>query len=147
MTGATGFCYFAYGSNMETAPMAERCPQAILLEIAVLSGYRFLINRIGDATVVPDPAASVHGVLWRISHADELALDQYEELSLGLYDKTQTTVRSGAGVLRTAMIYLARDAQPGRPTLPYMQGILRAAREHGFPEAYLRELQQWMPGH
>lgn len=36
--------YFAYGSNMDTGQMAHRCPGARKVGIALLNGYRFIIN-------------------------------------------------------------------------------------------------------
>ena len=44
--------YFAYGSNMDIAAMARRCPASRPLGIARLARHRFAILQAGYATVV-----------------------------------------------------------------------------------------------
>lgn len=135
--------YFAYGSNMESGPMAERCPQAQPLGRARLERWSFRINERGYATVVPDPKSTVHGVLWSLTPSDEAALDDYEGLSEGLYLKDQVLVTLDSGVSNEALVYLARHTQPGRPLPGYLEGILDAARTWQLPEAYQAELECW----
>lgn len=136
--------YFAYGSNMEPGPMAERCPQARPLGRARLERWSFRINERGYATVVPDPAGTVHGVLWSLSAGDEASLDDYEGLSEGLYLKDQVVVTLDSGVSTEAMVYLARHTRPGRPLPGYLEGILDAARTWQLPEAYRSEVERWV---
>src|SRR5258708_14711401 len=59
--------HFAYGSNMSRAQMGARCRGAEAVGIAVLSGWRFVINPEGFGSIAPQPGGRVHGVLWRVS--------------------------------------------------------------------------------
>ena len=45
--------HFAYGSNMSRALMAARCRGAEAVGIAVLAGWRFVINPEGFGSIAP----------------------------------------------------------------------------------------------
>src|SRR5215211_3190831 len=62
--------YFAYGSNMDVAAMAERCPASRPIGIARLPRHRFMIAREGYATVTRDPRRTVWGILWELALVD-----------------------------------------------------------------------------
>jgi gamma-glutamylcyclotransferase (GGCT)/AIG2-like uncharacterized protein YtfP len=135
--------YFAYGTNMDRAAMAQRCPDARALGVARLDEHRFFFARAGYASVAPQPGAVVHGVLWRVSVRDLAALDAYENLAGGLYRRAHVTVRHGNERAR-AIVYLARDGRPGIARTGHPRSsVLRAARDWGFPVAYLDELAGW----
>jgi gamma-glutamylcyclotransferase (GGCT)/AIG2-like uncharacterized protein YtfP len=70
--------YFAYGSNMDTAAMRKRCPNAQALGRARLAGHRFFIMAEGFASIARDRAAEVHGVLYQLALSDIGPLDRYE---------------------------------------------------------------------
>ncbi|CAH0193432.1 gamma-glutamylcyclotransferase family protein [Roseomonas sp. CECT 9278] len=55
--------YVAYGSNLCAVQMAQRCPQAVAGEVVSLPGWCFVINRRGVATILPDDAAEVTGLV------------------------------------------------------------------------------------
>jgi gamma-glutamylcyclotransferase (GGCT)/AIG2-like uncharacterized protein YtfP len=135
--------YFAYGSNLDVAQMRERCPNARLLGPALLWGWRFRIGAAGYATVVPQSAAVVHGVLWELTESDETALDDYEGVSENLYQKVYLEVEHALEAPATAMVYLASDDQPGGPRSEYLDQVLASAQAHGFPEEYCAELSEW----
>jgi len=137
--------HFAYGSNMDARQMARRCPRSRTVGLAELPGWRFRINSQGWATIIPDSTGSVFGRLWTLPPEDEAVLDLYEDLPSGLYTKQRLLVTPHDGGQSQAMTYLAADSTPGIPVAIYFQPILAAAIECGFPEAYLRELQQWAP--
>ena len=140
--------YFAYGSNLSRAEMAERCPGASVVGVAVLPRHRFLINRAGFATVASDDWSLVHGVLWLITDGDERALDQYEGLAAGVYKKQRHWVELVAPPERTpvdALMYVATDAEPGRPSADYLDRVIAAAVDQGLPEEYVAELKAWRP--
>jgi gamma-glutamylcyclotransferase (GGCT)/AIG2-like uncharacterized protein YtfP len=132
--------HFAYGSNMDPAGMARRCPGAKALGPARLEGHRFIIARAGYASVQRKSGAVVHGVLWRVADSDVAALDAYEDVAGGLYRRMFLPVRLGNDTMR-ALVYLARDQRPGRPLPRYQEElVLPPARAWGFPTQYLEEL-------
>ncbi|GJD49833.1 hypothetical protein OPKNFCMD_2568 [Methylobacterium crusticola] len=131
--------YFAYGSNMDRAAMARRCPSSALLGLGRLHRHRPVILREGYASVLRDPAATVWGVVWDLALADVPALDRYEGVAGGLYVKAQQPVAMAGGV-RRALIYLGRGSG-GVPRPGYLEGVVAAARANGLPEAYVRGLE------
>jgi hypothetical protein len=133
---------FAYGSNMDPAGMAARCPHARAIGLARLARHRFLVMSEGYATVIRDPRRSVWGLLWDVPLADMPALDRYESLHTGLYAKVVQPVLTGQGP-RKAVLYVARCSRPGQPRPGYMGIVLAAARGAGLPDDYLRELAAW----
>ena len=137
--------YFAYGSNLVLDQMAQRCPHSRPLGTAALDHWRFRINAAGWATIVPESGARVHGLLWNLTPDDESALDLYEEMPSGLYEKRLLTVTVTTGEAREAMVYLALDPTPGKPMARYWDPIQSAAKACGFPPEYLEELQTWGP--
>ena len=136
--------YFAYGANMHGLEMAERCPEAELIGLAVLKGYTFRIAKGGFGTAVPDSQGVVHGVLWTISPDDERSLDEYEGVPQGLYKKMTVNVEQADGTPANAFAYHAADDAPGKPMQGYMETVLAAAREQGLPEEYVATLAKWV---
>ncbi len=135
--------YFAYGSNMNQSQMSKRCPGAVCLGTAMLSGYKFTINERGVATVVPGQSSHVYGVLWRINDADEDTLDDYEGVPWRTYSKKTVLVERDTGATQKALIYVASNRTPGKPRKGYLEGIINAAKEHSLPSKYIKELASW----
>jgi gamma-glutamylcyclotransferase len=88
-TTAASKLYFAYGSNLSSTQMAQRCPGATAVGLAHLSGWDWIINERHYANVVqrqPVPLngaaekadPGVYGVLYRLPPADEKELDLCE---------------------------------------------------------------------
>jgi cation transport regulator ChaC len=139
--------YFAYGSNMDISQMKLRCPDTDIdnIEIATLTGYRFIINSCGFATVIPDSSGAVHGVLWKITRDDENNLDICEGVKWGTYKKSGVDVESMSGCVVNALIYIAADNSRGKAKGKYMGKIVAAAEKHELPNEYLDEIKSWMP--
>ena len=136
--------YFAYGSNMDTAAMAARCPRSAPAGLARLPRHRFTLMRQGYATVERDPRRDVWGLLWTLALADIPALDRWEEVSRGLYAKTtQPVVRAGGAAVR-ALVYVAGPGDgAGAPAArAYGDGVVEAARAIGLSAAYVGDLER-----
>jgi hypothetical protein len=132
--------YFAYGSNIVARQMTHRCPAARPIGHARLDGWRFRIMARGFATIVPDPAAHVLGVVWALTPACEVALDRYEGVHRGLYAKHALPV-DGLDTL----VYIASDVAPGPPKPGYLEAIIAAAAERDFAADYIAtELRAWL---
>jgi len=134
--------YFAYGSNLDRAAMARRCPRARPLGRAVLERYKFFVGIDGWGSVKPSPGDAVHGVLWRLTPRDVAALHAYELLHKGLYDVRHLPVRLESRCVR-AMTYLLRRRTPGQPRPGYVEMIGAAARGWELPEPYIRSVERW----
>jgi hypothetical protein len=119
--------------------MAHRCPGARRLGTATLTGWRFRINRDGFATLVPDIASQAHVLIWDLDATGERNLDIYEEIATGMYRRSTIEVPSYG----EALIYLAADTAIGRPQPGYLERIVAAAEDAGFPAPYVAELAAW----
>lgn len=135
--------YFAYGSNMDRAHMAKLCPHAEALGLAFVKDHRFFIAHGGYASIARKRGETVHGVLWRISARDLVALDGYEAIGDGLYQHAMLPVHYDNKLLR-ALVYVANDARPGRPSAPYREAVLNAARVWPLPEEHIRAMDMEM---
>jgi gamma-glutamylcyclotransferase (GGCT)/AIG2-like uncharacterized protein YtfP len=133
--------YFAYGSNMNPDQMAERCPNAAPVGVAVLGGWDVVINSRGVATIVPDLMGSaVEGVLWRVTATCLRSLDRFERVADGLYVREEFQVRLDDRVVR-AVVYVASSADLGEPRSGYLDRILHGADHFGLSRAYRRRLE------
>jgi hypothetical protein len=132
--------YFAYGANMDRAAMAARCPRSAPLGLAALMRHRLAVMREGWLTVARDPRARVHGVLWDLALADIPALDRFEGVAEGIYLKAVQPVVAQAGPKR-ALLYIGKNAGPGRARADYLGAILSAARAWGLPRDGIKMLE------
>lgn len=135
--------HFAYGSNMSRAVMRRHAPDARPIGAAALANHRFTITADGYASVEPMRAATVYGVLWRLTPRDRVTLDAWENIAAGSYRAENLPVHH-AGRRRMAVVYVARRRRAGRPKAGYMELVIAAARERELPPTYIMSLQRWL---
>lgn len=136
--------YFAYGSNMDPDQMEKRCPAAVRVTRASLSGYRFLINTRGVATLHKEKGAIVYGLIYRITPECERSLDKFEGVVKGLYGKHLAQCHSlRRRALRVCLTYIDPDPYTGPARPGYMDKILRGAYLAQLPTPYIRQLNRW----
>jgi hypothetical protein len=129
--------YLAFGSNLNTAQMARRCPNARPLASVELAGYRLAFaghSRRWDggvATVVRDAKSSVPALLYELTAADERRLDGFEGYP-GVYGKRTVQVQARRRRSRSAFLYVLPGRKTAQPALDYILLIARAYRELGF---------------
>jgi hypothetical protein len=133
--------YFAYGANMDPAQMVARCPRSTPLGLARLMRHRLAVMREGWLTVVRDPRAAVHGVLWDLALPDVPALDRFEGVGERLYVKAAQPVVAEDGPKR-ALIYLGTNSGPGKPRAKYLSDIIAAARASALPRDAVAALER-----
>ncbi|MBA5777952.1 gamma-glutamylcyclotransferase [Stappia sp. F7233] len=135
--------YFSYGANMSREEMASRCPGAEAQGVALLRGWRFVISGDGWASIERRPGSTVHGVLWELALGHVRALDRYEGVQRGWYEKVHMPIARPGGGGR-ALVYIGTNRTQGRPNPSYFNGVvLPAARAWGLPEVYVAELESW----
>ncbi|WP_322354106.1 gamma-glutamylcyclotransferase family protein [Paratractidigestivibacter sp.] len=129
-----GRAYFAYGSNMDVEQMTRRCPSALFTGAAVLKGWEFAIDAGGFATIV-EGEGSVEGALWMLSAADELALDHYEGVEGGSYEKRHVKVDGDFGHgTALAHVSLRTPASMKTHRAAYMDRVRRGAEGCGLSD-------------
>ena len=133
--------YVAYGSNMDLAQMAHRCPQAELLGKGTIKDWRLLFkgSQTGSyATIERMRGYTVPVLLWQISKADEGRLDIYEGFP-GFYYKQTVEVETEHG-LQKGMVYIMHEERKlGIPTARYYDVLEQAYKAFGFNQRILRD--------
>lgn len=135
--------YFAYGANMDRDAMALRCPNSRPLGRAKLARHRFIVTRDGYASVLRDPRAMVHGVIWDLALSDMRTLDKFEEVDRGLYAKIMQPVITEAGS-RQALVYVGSSTETGSPRAGYLEAVVAAAETWSLPAAYVQEMKRFL---
>jgi gamma-glutamylcyclotransferase (GGCT)/AIG2-like uncharacterized protein YtfP len=139
--------YAAYGSNMNPAQMAERCPHSPLHATGWLEGWRLTFGGadIGwegaMATVVEDAGQRVFVALYELSDADEQELDQWDGASLDYYRKAKVRVATLEGDM-LAWLYVLNAYEGGLPAARYLGIMADAAEAAGAPGDYVKSLRE-----
>ncbi len=138
--------YAAYGSNMDPAQMAERCPHSPQRGTGWLEGWRLTFGGedIGWegalATVVEEAGQRVFVVLYEISEHDEQSLDRWDGATLGYYDKIRVRVATLDGDV-VAWLYVLDAYEGGLPSARYLGIVSDAAEVAGAPADYVTWLR------
>lgn len=145
--------YFAYGSNMSSRRIQARAPSATKRATAVLAGHRLAFHKISDndgtakcdACETGDANDCVHGVVFAIAAQDKPALDRAEGLGRGYAEKVVQVKLTDGEVVEAITYYAIRIDPTLKPLDWYKSHVLRGAREHGLPEAYIRAIESVEP--
>ncbi|MSQ09042.1 MAG: gamma-glutamylcyclotransferase [Dehalococcoidia bacterium] len=125
--------YFAYGSNLHTGQMKERCPDSKQMGVCTLPEFRLVFRKYAD--VEPAEGCVVRGAVYRLSVADEENLDIYEGFPKGEqgYDKAYFSA-SFDGTPATVMFYWRRRYDRYEaPPKDYVRCIRDGYRHWGLP--------------
>ena len=144
---AQAFVTFAYGSNMPTSRLRQRCPSALPLGIAKLHGYELRWHKKSrdgsgkcDIVKAAHANACVYGVLYQIDSTEKTLLDKAEGLGAG-YAEIEVNV-SFPDSFMLAKAYQATATDPAlRPYSWYKTFVLAGAKEHGLPAEYVAQLE------
>jgi gamma-glutamylcyclotransferase (GGCT)/AIG2-like uncharacterized protein YtfP len=138
--------YAAYGSNMDPAQMARRCPHSPQRGTGWLQGWRLTFGgeNLGWegalATVVEAKDQQVFVVLYELSEPDEDALDRWDGVTLGYYRKSKVRVSTLDGDV-LAWLYVLNDYEGGLPSARHLGIVADAAETAGAPADYVAELR------
>ena len=140
--------YFAYGSNLDQNQMRERCPTSKPLGVAYLHGYRLAFTfystgrwKGGCADIIRDNNSTVWGYVYELTDRDLMRLDNYEGCP-HCYKRFQTKAVSADGrELPHVWVYEVVNKESHLPSEEYINILLRAAIEYGFPDSYREYLE------
>ena len=126
--------YAAYGSNMNLAQMAVRCPHSRVIGTGRLEDYKLTFRGRGSgvANVERSRGRDVPIVLWEITPTCEIALDHYEGYP-NLYTKQDIRVKTKNGKIK-AMVYVMTERyekMPAEPSEYYYALIAEGYEENG----------------
>ena len=128
--------YFAYGSNLSKRQMALRCPESNYLISGRLSGYSWLINSRGYASIKLSPNALVLGEIFTLSEQDIAFLDLYEHVAEGMYSKYILSIQTKKGIY-DCLVYVASNNDIGKPQTEYIERINVGIKSANFPDDYI----------
>jgi hypothetical protein len=145
--------YFAYGSNMDVSTLRDRRGIAWTRATPALArGWRLHVDKpslvaAGEAmaTICPDPAAEVWGVLYEIATADYEHLEFTEGVKIDHYRRVEIEVlpRAWDSSVVTAVTLASDERDPAiRPTVRYMNLLVAGAAGHGLPSEWIEELRR-----
>lgn len=135
--------YIAYGSNLNHAQMAYRCPDAEFIGTSIIDGYEFVFKGkicglCGVADIIPCRDSFVPVGIWRISEHDERRLDAYEGYP-DLYKKKSFTIDFD-GMDLSCMAYVMSADHPFKmPSEAYFNVILQGYIDCGIDTETLFE--------
>ena len=130
--------YFGYGSNLSKEQMAIRCPESKYFASGALSGYSWLINARGYASITPSESDFVLGEIFTLSQQDIDYLDIYESVEEGMYLKSNLSVQTSKGII-DCLVYIASDSTPGIPQEEYIQRINLGIKSANLPDDYVQK--------
>ena len=135
--------YLAYGSNLNKEQMRHRCPGAEPVGTAMIPNCRLVFRR-GFLNIEPAEDSSVPVGVWRISKANEAALDRYEGYPTFYYKKQVRVMIDGGGPV-TGTVYIMQSGHPRQmPSDFYWQTVIQGYNDFaigdrcGLQEAFER---------
>ena len=149
-SGNAGWLYFAYGSNLNRAQVAARCPLAQPVGPLVLKDYRLKFAGEGSrwwgpggvATIVPSPGSMVQGALYRLGPGEDSSLDRYEGIATGRYRRAEDMI-AVAG--EPALVYVGTEllGEENWPSAMYLETIRQGYRDWGLPLAAIEDVKTY----
>lgn len=151
--GVPSTLYFAYGSNMDVSTLRDRRGIAWTRATPALArGWRLHVDKPsligtgeGMATICPDAAAEVWGVLYEIATTDYEHLELTEGVKIDHYRRVEIDVlpRVWDSPVVTATTLASDEHDPAiRPSMRYMRLLIAGAAEHGLPSEWIDELRR-----
>jgi hypothetical protein len=142
--------YFAYGSNMLTLRLQDRCPSATVREVAwaedlSVNFFKTSTDGSGKATITSAAGHRAFGVIFDLDEGHLSALDRFEGAGKG-YDRIDdfsVRIKGSDQPIRTVS-YLASPTSIDRSLQPYdwyLALVIAGAREHALPAEYITHLE------
>jgi len=135
---------FFYGSyiNLSVLKKVDLIPERV--EIAKLNGFDITIQPI--ANLIRSDQNCVYGILATTTHAElERLYDHAEHFLGGVYLPEAVLTETLDGNWIPALCYIAPSLDPKPAVDDYIDHIVAAANEYGFPTWYIERLESFRP--
>lgn len=132
---------FFYGSFMNADVLAQAGVYPSDRQAAQLDGWELKIAP--RATLIPAPRSRVYGVLGQMTHEDLDRVYAKDWFGFGAY-LPEAVIVTAAARQAPALCYIAWKTEGGKPTRQYIQKMVAVAREHCFPEEYVRHIESFL---
>lgn len=133
--------YAAYGSNLNHAQMAMRCPNAKFIGTGKIKNYRLVFRGVADIEWEKDSEVLVG--LWDVTPECMDALDRYEgyprmydRLKIKVFTNRCKITQAGVKVV-TAFIYFMKCQGYQPPMNTYYKSIEQGYKDCGLPVSHL----------
>lgn len=134
--------YAAYGSNLNVAQMALRCPGARIVGTAIIKDYRLMFkgSKTGSyLTIEPAAGCEVPVGIWSVTGDDIESLNVYEGYPTFYYKKAFNLFCSD-GKRHKVFAYIMHEDRPlEKPSAWYVDTCLSGYESFGFDPKTLRE--------
>lgn len=140
------FIYFAYGSNMLTERLQNRCPSATPIGVALAKGHDICFGKLskdesGKATLITGSESDkVYGILFKIENHELLGLDRAEGVGCGYEQKDKFPVIFNNKEIYTVTYIAVKREQNLSPYDWYFALVLAGALQHKLPDDYIKKL-------
>jgi hypothetical protein len=137
--------YAAYGSNLHPQRLQRRVPSAKLLGTEFLPGHRLTFHKrssidgSGKCSIF-EGGSGVYVAIYEIAEAERALLDACEGVGVG-YNRHDVCLHE-FGACSTYVARLSAIDESLRPTDWYKEYVLRGARYHRFPNAYVEDIER-----
>lgn len=136
-----GKLYIAYGSNLNLAQMASRCPSAEVYATGILNNWELVYRGStvnSHATIRRKNGSTIPVLVWNLPPCEERRLDRYEGYPFYYYKKN--VMVNIAGNKRKGMVYIMNDCEhPGRPSAQYIATIRQGYIDNSFDLTFLQK--------
>jgi len=132
---------FFYGSFMRRDVMSRSGFQPGRIDVARLNGFDIHISP--HACITRSDRHSIYGILVEATHEELHRM--YSRDGVGVFLPEAVVVETRAGGLQPAMCYIPPTLDDKPADVDYLDRLLAAAREHGFPAWYLERLESFRP--
>lgn len=131
---------FFYGSFIRRDVMALGGFRAETVEVAKLNGYDITFDP--HANIFRSDGHTICGALVYPSHEELNKL--YSRDGVGVFLPEAVVVETSDNRMLPAICYMPPGRKNEPADLPYVELIIKAAREHGFPKWYLSRLEEFV---
>lgn len=133
---------FLYGSYMNLEVLQEAGIKEPDYEAARLPGYQLKIAPL--ANLVVDTASQAYGIVAKLTHQEiDYLFGAHASIPPEVRYKPEAVLAFTIdNTLLPALCYFAYGMQPATPEPRYLDLILESAREYGFPEDYVANIEE-----
>lgn len=136
---------FFYGALMSPSVMQAQGINRRAFAPAQISGYELIIG--SSATLIDAGDGIVFGILANLTHAELRQVYESQSSSVGLagYVPEPVLVQTRGGKIVASLTYIVPEMENGSPRPGYVEKILEAANNYGFPAWYKAHIRRFLP--
>lgn len=136
---------FFYGALMSPEIMQSHGIKRRAFAPAQISGYELVIGK--GATLADAGDGTVYGILANLTHAELSQVYESRSSSIGVvgYVPEPVLVQTRGGKIVAGLTYIASEKATGSPKAGYVEKILEATKNYGFPAWYKAHIERFLP--